>query len=81
MCTKLDTIRVGVKITRLEFFLLGWILKRLDEESAKESNKESDNLTGEVLFFGWGEEVTKTLGWKLDEAWSYLSNEEIYFLN
>ena len=36
-------------------------------------------MTEEVLFFGWGEGVTKTLGWKLDEVWSSFSNEGICF--
>ena len=35
-------------------------------------------MTEEALFFGWGERVTKKLGWKLDEVWSSFSNEGIY---
>ena len=62
---KLDAIRVEVKISMLELFLLGWRLQRLDEESSKESNEKPDNLTEEFLFFGWGEGVTKTLRLKL----------------
>ena len=33
----------------------------------------------EVLFFGWGEGVTTTSRWKLDEVWSSFSNEEVSF--
>ena len=76
---ELDTIRVEVKISRLDFFLLGWRLQRLDKESAKKSNEESNDLTEEVIFFGRGEGVTKTLGWKLDEVWSSFSNEGFFF--
>ena len=71
---KLDAIRVEVKIAMLCFFLLGWRSQRLDEESSKESNEESDGLTEEILFFGRDEGVNKTLGWKPDEVWSSFSN-------
>ena len=37
--TKLDAIRVEVKIEMLYFFLLGRKLKILDEESSKKSNE------------------------------------------
>ena len=37
---KLDAIRIEVKIASLDFLLLGWRFKILDEESAKESNEE-----------------------------------------
>ena len=77
--SKLDVIRVIVKNSRLDFFLLGRRLQTLDEELAKESNEESSDLTEEVLFFGKGEEATKTLGLKLDDVWSSFSNEGICF--
>ena len=60
---KLDAIIVEVKISRLDFLLLGWILQKPCEKSSKESNEESGGLTEEVLFFWWSEGVTKTLGW------------------
>ena len=53
-------------------------MKRLDEEFPKESNEESDDLTEEFIFFGWGEGVTKTLGWKLDKVWSSFQNEVFF---
>ena len=59
---ELDSIIVEVKISRLDFFLLGWTFQTLGEESDKESNKDSDDFAEEVLFFGWGEGVTKSLG-------------------
>ena len=62
----------------LDFFLLGWMVQRLDRESAKES-EESDDLTEEALFFGRGEGVTKTLEWRLDEVSSSFSNEATSF--
>ena len=41
-----------------------------------------------MILFGWGEVVTKTLGWKLVEVWSSFSNkgisfsiEDLYFSN
>ena len=54
-------------------------ISKIRWRSAQESNKESDDLTEEVLLFIWGEGVTKTLWWKLDEVWSSFSNEGIYF--
>ena len=62
---KIYAISVDVTITMLDFFFLGWRLQRLDEESDKESNEESYDLTEEVIFFGWGEVANKNLGWKL----------------
>ena len=79
MEAELDAITVKVKIARLDFFILGRVLQWLDEESSRESNEVSDDLNKEVIFFGWGEGVSKTLGWKLYEVWSSFSNEGISF--
>ena len=47
---KLDATRVEVKISIMNFSFLGWRFQRLDEESAKESNEESDDFTEEFIF-------------------------------